>query len=225
MVSCGTEAVNLTVQSVRHPGQRMPVGRIRSSQSPDDRGTAQTRLHKLVCGYVLRIVVVRKGMLNYRAIKRKDQNREQNADLSSPPLRNRTGSLRNCRGTTSNNYSAAAFFRGKLRHWLAALPSGVWRSHGEKLSNRSGKRRRRTCLVYRESKHATRISMTPPGMERVHGICIKSQPWSCGNREDNDRWNAPGNGAPAAWGTLALPSLRPCSVSSSWWERSFFTVP
>ena len=85
MMAGRLQSVELTVQHVRQPGQRMPVCRAKTFKSPDDTGPCQPGLDVLVFRYVLLVIISEELVGDGRQEKRKsdETKRQANPELAT----------------------------------------------------------------------------------------------------------------------------------------------
>ena len=80
VVAGGMQLEKLAIQGVRKPGQRMPVGLIKSCERPMHRVPVQPLLHVQVGRDVTRVIVIDKRMLVDGIVKRQGGDCEQKSE-------------------------------------------------------------------------------------------------------------------------------------------------
>src|SRR5579863_395941 len=79
----------LAIESVREPGQRMPVGLIKAGNRPLDRVPVQPGANVSVVGDVAVVVEIDEGMMNDRVVERESGEDEKQAENKVALLRGR----------------------------------------------------------------------------------------------------------------------------------------
>ena len=68
VMSPGSGCVDLAVQHVRQPGQRMPVARVKTKR-PDQASPSQAGLHQRIIRHILLIIILNKTVTQRRQVK------------------------------------------------------------------------------------------------------------------------------------------------------------
>ena len=80
VMPAGVHAVDLRVEHVRNPGQRMPVAGVESRERPGDILPAQPGLNVRVLPDIIRVIEMNELKRDHRVIGRGDDRGEENAD-------------------------------------------------------------------------------------------------------------------------------------------------
>src|SRR5437879_1668976 len=63
MMACSMQTINLAIEHVREPRQRVPVAGIKSGKSPGNASPTQACLNTAILRYILLIVIIQKFMV------------------------------------------------------------------------------------------------------------------------------------------------------------------
>jgi len=80
MGRAGGEIEQLAIQHVRHPGDRMPVGRVPGGESPSDAVPGKPVLHHRIICDVIVVIVQRESVMRHGQINRQHAQHEQQDD-------------------------------------------------------------------------------------------------------------------------------------------------
>src|SRR5207247_7930744 len=75
------QIVKLTIEHVRKPGQRMPIARVKSPESPGGSLPAQACLHVRIFGHILLVIINQKFVGKSRQINGRSE--EHTSELQS----------------------------------------------------------------------------------------------------------------------------------------------
>src|SRR5665213_535331 len=85
MMAARPGTVDLAIQHMRQPGQRMPVARMKTER-PDESPPSQPRLHQRVVRHILLVIVFDKTVVKHRQVKQQSDQSQGQTD-QSPKLR------------------------------------------------------------------------------------------------------------------------------------------